>query len=350
MAQTLLRDSSGRFVSPTKKNTPKHSEQRNLQIILVVDVSMSMGRFHSNIVGLCNKFIDIHKNQQIAYPQYLTVITFSDYVLPLFIGEPLGEIKQLDRKSFCIGGRTALFDAVEYSILKTRGNTNDIFIAYIITDGEENYSITNASKTHELLNTVQGTDRWTVTFSVPTGYGKRLQKILQIPSGNIQEWNVTTHGIEEMFSSIAVGTQTYYNTTLKSGKTQSLAFFQTDLSRVDVSCLHKISSSTFKVWKITKEIPIKEFVELQGFQYTISNAFYEITKKETIQEHKHLYLMEKNKKTLYGNTTRIKQMLGLPMNETIKIDPYNHANYRLFVQSTSVNRKLVRGSYLLYFM
>jgi hypothetical protein len=40
-------------------------------------------------------------------------------------------------------------------------------------------------------------------------------------------------------------------------------------------------------------------------------------------------------------------MIGLPANADAKVEPGNHANYDIFVQSTSVNRKLPRGTKLI---
>ncbi len=47
-----------------------------------------------------------------------------------------------------------------------------------------------------------------------------------------------------------------------------------------------------------------------------------------------------------GSSTR--EMLGLPMDATIRIKPSNLEKYVVFVQSTSANRKLIGKTRFLY--
>jgi hypothetical protein len=56
--------------------------------------------------------------------------------------------------------------------------------------------------------------------------------------------------------------------------------------------------------------------------------------------------MEKGSKAIYGGNAA-RSLIGLPYGAEAKVEPGNHANYDIFVQSTSTNRKLVRGTKLL---
>jgi hypothetical protein len=56
--------------------------------------------------------------------------------------------------------------------------------------------------------------------------------------------------------------------------------------------------------------------------------------------------MVKGQKAVYmGEDAR--RMLGLPTSGVAKVRPGNHSSFDVFVQSTSLNRKLVRGTKLL---
>jgi hypothetical protein len=54
--------------------------------------------------------------------------------------------------------------------------------------------------------------------------------------------------------------------------------------------------------------------------------------------------MEKKKGSIWGGY-KARELIGLPTDGSLAIvEPGNHANYDIYVQSTSVNRLLVRGT------
>ena len=68
-------------------------------------------------------------------------------------------------------------------------------------------------------------------------------------------------------------------------------------------------------------------------------------KREKIQGHKKLLLIKKGEKTVWGGDG-VRDLLGLP-DVDMFVEPGNHGDYDIFVLSTSVNRKLVRGTTVL---
>lgn len=66
-------------------------------------------------------------------------------------------------------------------------------------------------------------------------------------------------------------------------------------------------------------------------------------KPEKVQGSKKVLLVEKGKPEVWAGS-QARQMIGLPIAADAKVEPGNHANYDIFVQSTSVNRKLPRGT------
>ena len=66
-----------------------------------------------------------------------------------------------------------------------------------------------------------------------------------------------------------------------------------------------------------------------------------------VQEYKEIAIVEKAGGKIYvGDDART--LLGLPIGARIKVRAGDHAGFAVYVQSTSVNRRLVAGTTLLY--
>ena len=109
-------------------------------------------------------------------------------------------------------------------------------------------------------------------------------------------------------------------------------------------------SHHFTEKKVEKEIDVKTFYEEKTKKiYAKGDVWYELSKKEEVQSYKGLCLQEKNnlddksKKPIFGGD-KIRNLLGLPESEDSIINPKNLKNFHLYVESTSDNRKLVRGT------
>jgi hypothetical protein len=77
----------------------------------------------------------------------------------------------------------------------------------------------------------------------------------------------------------------------------------------------------------------------------MGEAYYQLTKAEKIQPDKQIALLDNTTKHLFtGDNARV--LLGLPSHE-VKVAPVAHPNFTVFVQSKSVNRKLVPGTKIL---
>jgi hypothetical protein len=114
---------------------------------------------------------------------------------------------------------------------------------------------------------------------------------------------------------------------------------------IDASKLIACAPAKYQVLHVDSDISIKSFVESNGLQFKKGKGFYEFTKTETIQSGKELVLMHKSSGELFEGDS-VKTMLGLGSGSKFK--PTTLKDYRLFVQSTSYNRKLVGGTEFLY--
>ena len=94
------------------------------------------------------------------------------------------------------------------------------------------------------------------------------------------------------------------------------------------------------------ELTLLYFVTENGLNFKKGRGFYEFTKTETIQGHKEIVLMDRKTGDLYSGTAA-RDLLGLS-STTARIRPASLDKYVVFVQSTSVNRRLVGGTRFLY--
>ncbi len=103
----------------------------------------------------------------------------------------------------------------------------------------------------------------------------------------------------------------------------------------------------YRVIPVEKDIPIKTLILQLGLTFKPGRGFYEFTKPENISEGKQILLMKKETGEIYeGDIAR--EIAGLPTNADGKLNPASLPFYRVFVQSKSSNRNLLKGSTLIY--
>ena len=112
--------------------------------------------------------------------------------------------------------------------------------------------------------------------------------------------------------------------------------------------LHPCPPTKFQVFNVADDIGIKEFCELMSIRFAKGRGFYEFIKPEIVQPGKEIVLMNRETGDLYeGDVAR--RIAGIGANEEkAKIKPGDLPKYRIFIQSTSVNRKLLKNQGFLY--
>lgn len=344
--------------------TARSNEVLRNRIALVIDASGSMYKFSQDVTRVVNEQVaEIKKNAaKLGQPTSLTLYTFNDSVRQLAHYEDVFEFRNFN--GYYPQGNTALFDAVGTSIEAFRQSIhsqdpNVSFLVITVTDGEENHSKRwNATSLPALMREVEANDRWTFVFSVPNGGRHRLLSF-GIPAGNIQEWEQTAQGFESMSQATVAGLGQYY-TARSTGATRSVNFFQPDMSAVSKTAIRKLDdlSRDFHTWDVADATPIREFVEEKlsqqpalarriGASYQVGRGYYQLKKTEEVQAGKNFVILDKNTNALYGGA-QARQLIGCPMNTSFKIKPGNLDQYEIFINSTSVNRKLTPGTKFLY--
>ncbi len=106
--------------------------------------------------------------------------------------------------------------------------------------------------------------------------------------------------------------------------------------------------SRFQVFAVDEDINVKDFCNKMGITFSVGRGFYEFTKPEIVQKKKEIVLMNKTTGELYEGTVA-RTIAGIGPNEdNARIKPGSLPKYRMFIQSTSVNRKLIGGQGFLY--
>lgn len=110
--------------------------------------------------------------------------------------------------------------------------------------------------------------------------------------------------------------------------------------------LERVPPYRFQMLHVDRDMPIKDFVQATGAEFHIGRGFYELTKRELIQEKKEIVLRDSKGDMFTGAKAR--DMIGLPYGERGNVYPPSALDYTVFVQSTSSNRKLMGGTRFLY--
>lgn len=252
---------------------------------------------------------------------------------------------------------TPLFDAVGEVIdilesVPDRDDPNVSFLVSVTTDGHENCSQKwTGPKIATRIRELQKTDRWTFAFRVPVGEKRSFCNQFGIPEGNVLEWEATDQGMREAAAQTVSSTQNWYKGR-SAGIRSSGNFYVTDLTGVRASTVKaKLIdiSKQLEVWPVSSSTVIRSFCERKsGKPFLKGAAFYQLTKTEKkVQDYKQIIIRDKKTGAAYSGG-EARNLLGLPHVGEVKLVPGNHAQYDIFIQSTSVNRKIPAGTQVAY--
>lgn len=224
------------------------------------------------------------------------------------------------------------------------------FLVLLTTDGEA----TDHAMHYALRAAMQpllSTGRWTFVARVPSNIGYDIERKfldLGIPSGNIQRWETTAAGMAKSTVQTTQAMSNYF--TARSSGLKSSSVFYADAGQVNVQALVDISNkvSLYVVPPQDTGIEIRDFVLTKRMQYLKGAAFYQLTKTEArVQPTKLIVVRDRTNGKIYSGKDA-RKMIGLPDNQNARLHPGDHKNFDIFIQSTSVNRKLVGGTGVIY--
>lgn len=322
-------------------------------IALVLDASGSMQRHARSVVTVADNLMRHLAQRSTEHNQEtrVTVYVFDDKVRCVIYDKDVLRLPSI-ATFYTIGGQTALIDATLKSqddLAQTAQLYGDhAFLTYVITDGQENRSTHSASQLAVKLN--QLPDNWTVGAFVPDASGVFEAKKFGFPANNIAVWDTSSNmGIEKVGEVIRTATDAYM-TARASGIRSTRNLFSTGADAVNEQTvsslgLKPLSPDQFYLVPVPQDSVIKAFVESTGRTYQVGKAFYQLVKPETIQANKTLAVVKRKTAQVYlGREAR--NLVGLPDME-VRVRPNHNPEYDIYVQSTSVNRKLPVGTKLL---
>jgi hypothetical protein len=257
-------------------------------------------------------------------------------------------------------GMTAFYDALGDLITQLRAvpdysNSEVSFLVIATTDGEENQSVQwTAEKLSSTIKQLQSSGRWTFVLRVPKG-ARNHYKIacLGIPEGNIQEWDISsTQGMQASTQATVQGVDNYFKAR-SAGKAGSSSFFS-DVTNVNVAALNELDRKKYSLYTVgslptdTDGMQIRDFILARRMQYLKNAAFYQFVKSEAkIGYEKQVLIRDRaTGKVFFGSDART--MIGLPPDRNARVHPGSHSKYDIFIQSSSINRKLPMGTGVIY--
>lgn len=272
------------------------------------------------------------------------------------VNSAAGVLQPIQESSYTTDGNsTPLLDSVGelITLLESAPDASDpnvSFLVMAITDGEENSSRKWTWRSlGDNIRRLNATDRWTFVFRVPRGYKRHLMQN-GVEEGNILEWDQTTKGVEVATAATREAFTSFYKGRA-AGQTSTTKFYS-NLGQVDPKAIKAALvdiSNQVNLWPVMPNSPteIRSFVEQKTGSLLKGAAFYQLSKTEEVQDHKQIAVREKATGKVFGGQAA-RDLLGLPSYGTVKLVPGNNGGFDVFVQSTSVNRKLIPGTNLLY--
>lgn len=321
-------------------------------VAIVLDVSSSMRHLFGDVLKVFNNQIDYLRQSSISFEQEtrVSVYQFGSRVENLIFD--VDAARPMEIKNLRSLGLTALCDAVQLAIddfnLLPQKYGDHSFIVYVLTDGMENASDISSRLFKSNLRNLP--ENFTVAAFAPDMNGVRSLRQLGLAEGNIEKWDTTKKGIEEVGRKFEATMDNFYRGRKKGVRSVTTMF--ADLNNVtveDVKTVAKevkdfdvISNST------TQAIEIRDLVEDQlSITYKKGCAFYELVKNEHVQPNKEIAVQNKRSGKVYrGHGARA--MLGLP-NERTKVCPVDNKKWVIYIQSNAVNRKVIPKQRIMVF-
>lgn len=342
--------------TPVKKKTIVNN------IEIVFDASGSMSAIRQKALEAVNQQIEAIRTNSINSNQVINLgVTFFNGIGSNRLKFNANNIRAINAEEYIPDGGTPLWDAIGNAMdqaPKAAHDTDTSYMVIVITDGEENESRTyNSSNLSEKIKKCIASDVWTFAFSVPT-YGVKYIKQLNIPDGCIQTWDGTATSMMTVATANATVIHNFYGTRAAGGTSMQNCYL--DLSKVtkkDISSLSKVTNNYHR-FSVSEEKDISAFVNAKltsntlartlGSSYVQGRGFYQLSKPEKVHDYKQIIIEDVKTGELYtGSRDDINSILGLADNDC-KVTPLVGGKYTIYIQSTSSNRKLVRGTNLLY--
>ena len=183
---------------------------------------------------------------------------------------------------------------------------------------------------------------------------ERLNEFVTIIRDNGKMTRSMENNIKRLRGEEVEDTYDYYRDHTTKRKRTHSSGGHTDEAVVikDMDELVPVMPGRFQVMTVDENCDIKGFVTANGIEFKKGRGFYELTKAETVQQYKEIIMQDRETGEMF-NGSQIREKLGLQP-QTVKggvhekLYAKDAKEFRIFIQSTSVNRKLIAGTTFLY--
>lgn len=332
-------------------------------VALVLDASSSMSHLRNKVVEVADQQIAYlaRRSRELDQETRVTVYVFADKVECVIYDKDVLRMPSL-KQLYRVGGMTALLAAAlksQRELAQTAQLYGDhSFLTFVLTDGQENASHrcpdAPAQNPRALVQAVADmietqADNWTLAVLVPDQMGKREATQCGFPQDNIAIWDATsTQGLEEAGQVIQEATEKFMvgrTKGIRGSRSVFSAGGAVSKQTIEAAGLTPADPSAFALVPVARDVAIREWVVESGHTYRTGCAYYQLSKSEKIQARKQIAVLEKKTDRVYTGP-QARALLGLP-NEEVRVKPDHNDEFTIFVQSTSVNRKLVAQTRLL---
>ena len=330
-------------------------------VAFCIDESASVRNIVKPLVEAYNQIVTDIRNAVLDEGQEasMTALAFGDRVLKhriLYVGQQVQTVEPLKHTDLNPSGMTPLFDSVYRAIKKLEelddGKEGTSFVVSVVTDGEENNSVDpGVLATIREIQKKTVTDRWTFTFLVPNGQDNEFARNFNIPRGNVQGWDEkTAEGTKEAFIVSSHAYRGFFKEK-SAGKLSSKSFYSSTADLTVREARSALSEITRQVQFITPTTTcqIRQCIIDAGLEWIKGASFYQLVKTEKkVHPYKLVALRVKTSGKVYcGQQAR--EMLGIGQaTNTVRLVLGDHGKFDVFIQSTSINRKIPVGSEVLY--
>lgn len=308
--------------------------------------------------GLENSIVEVFDNQikhlkirsaELEQEARISVYLFNEKVECLFFDIDVNKVPSLSR-FYKANGDTAMIDAM-LKVISDLSKINTMygdhaFLIYCLTDGQNRINNNLANKLNKEIISLP--ENYTTGALVPDADGIFECKKFGFPANNIKVWETTKRGAEEVSNTMSSATD-HYMMARSSGLRSTKNLFSLDASNLRSAevkrKLEELKPYEYELLNVNKESYIKDYIESWRLPFVKGSNYYQITKPETLQSYKQICIQDKVNGKIYTGI-KARELLGIPDFE-VKVNPNNYGKYNVFIQSSSSNRKLVKGTQLI---
>lgn len=333
-----------------------HSAQRLINhVALVLDASWSMKGRESAVAKVTDEQIKhlALRSEELNQETRVSVYRFGDRTIECLIFDmDVMRLPSANELYDVLYENTALIDATLKSqddLATTSQLYGDhAFLTFVLTDGEENRS---RKTSYDLRSYLQRMDvNWSIGFLVPNQSGVNYMERLGVLRDSIAIWDTNSAaGLNQAASAIRTATDNFMTARTK-GVRGTRSVFSTGIDAVNKQTvsesLEPMARSAYQIYEVHSKSEIRPFIQSKTGIYVRGNAYYQLTKTETIQANKSIVVVDKNTNKAYTGE-HARDLIGLPRGQATRVRPDHNPQYEIYVQSTSVNRALMPNTRVL---